>query len=63
MQQLNFDLLVEQQMLWCRHLPFDATQHVGNLHEVIVDDIRKVVSRIAVGFYDNRISFVHSNVI
>ena len=50
-------ILVQQQMFCRRCSPFDSSQDVRNFHQVIVDNIRKMVRRIAIRFNDDRVAF------
>lgn len=50
-------------MLCSWYLPFDASQDVRNFHQMIVDNIRKMVGRIAIRFDNNRVAFVRCNIV
>lgn len=45
-------------MLWCGYQPFGTTQHMRHFHQMIVDNISKVVRWETVRFYYYWIAFI-----
>ena len=48
-RRLPAEVFVQQQMLGRRRHPLFPADHVGDLHQVIVDDVREVIRRQAIG--------------
>ena len=47
------EILVEQQMLWCRRNPFLTAHDMGDAHKMVIDNIGEMVSRQAVRFHQH----------
>lgn len=50
-------------MLRCRYLPFNATQHVRYLHEMVIDNIGKMIGGVTITFHNNWIAFIIVDII
>lgn len=50
-------------MFRCRYLPFDTAQNVRNFHEMVINYVGKMISRIAVSFHYNWIALIVIDVI
>lgn len=48
---------IHGQMFWCWNLPFDASQHMSDVHQMIIDNIGKVIRWITIRFQNHEIAF------
>lgn len=56
-------LLVNKKMLRSGYLPLHTPQDMSYSHEVVINDVSKVVSGISIAFHQNGVPFVQGHVV